>query len=57
MLSSALQHNPWQLGGDKWKSVKEDLKEYCNGKISVRSIQDRIKLLIEQYKKEELVTK
>lgn len=54
MLHLALAKNPWQIGNEKWGEIQKRVVNEFGTHISARGIKDRIDLLFEQYKSQQL---
>lgn len=57
LLRTALQLNPWQLGDDKWKEVVDTLNKELDVPVVLRTVKNRVELLLQKFRTQELTTK
>ena len=56
LLKEAIQQNPWQLGAQKWIDVSQNMLEKYEYNLTARAVKERVHLLLDKKKKEEMKT-
>jgi hypothetical protein len=57
LLKCALQHNPWQLGKERWTQIVSEINKTLDCDISERTARDRVALLVKKYEEQSLTKK